>query len=139
MKRFVDVSKVILLDTLGVLLMAASVLLGWVPGPGGIPLFLIGLSLLAINHEWASRLQVRVRDTGAAFLSKIFSSNPKVQLMYDCAGIIIVGLGVWVILNGASGFQLWPAISGILIGLVLLIGNRGRWPRLKKFLNKQIG
>jgi hypothetical protein len=53
MKKFFRLWKVIILDTLGVLLMILAVLTGWLPGPGGIPLFIAGLALLAINHTWA--------------------------------------------------------------------------------------
>lgn len=40
----------------GVLLMTTAVLTGWLPGPGGIPLFLVGLAVLASEFEWAHRL-----------------------------------------------------------------------------------
>lgn len=40
----------------GVALMVIAALTGWLPGPGGIPLFLIGLAVLASEFEWAHRL-----------------------------------------------------------------------------------
>lgn len=44
-----------LTDILGVLLIILGFLIGWLPGPGFIPLVLAGLGLLAINHAWAKR------------------------------------------------------------------------------------
>jgi hypothetical protein len=41
---------------LGGLLILTSGLIGWLPGPGGIPLFLLGLAVLASEFHWARRL-----------------------------------------------------------------------------------
>ena len=37
----------------GGFLMVASVLTGWLPGPGGIPLFMLGLLVLSSEFSWA--------------------------------------------------------------------------------------
>jgi hypothetical protein len=47
---------------LGGLLIIAAPLTGWLPGPGGIPLFIAGLAVLASEFEWAQRLLYRVKD-----------------------------------------------------------------------------
>lgn len=44
---------VAVVGTLLILLGAAT---GWLPGPGGIPLTLLGLAVLASEFEWAQRL-----------------------------------------------------------------------------------
>jgi uncharacterized protein (TIGR02611 family) len=41
---------------LGGLLILVSGLIGWMPGPGGIALFLLGLAVLASEFHWARRL-----------------------------------------------------------------------------------
>lgn len=41
----------------GVLFLVGALLTGWLPGPGGIPLFLIGIAVLATEFVWAERLQ----------------------------------------------------------------------------------
>jgi hypothetical protein len=54
----------------GVLLVLAAGATGWLPGPGGIPLALLGLAVLASEFEWARRLLGRVTDhlrAGAAW------------------------------------------------------------------------
>ncbi|HEU4946898.1 MAG TPA: PGPGW domain-containing protein [Kribbella sp.] len=46
----------ICVGVLGSLLIIAAPLTGWLPGPGGIPLFIAGLAVLASEFEWAQRL-----------------------------------------------------------------------------------
>jgi hypothetical protein len=45
----------------GGLLLILAPLTGWLPGPGGIPLFIAGLAVLASEFEWAQRLLYRVK------------------------------------------------------------------------------
>jgi hypothetical protein len=42
---------------LGSLFIIAAALTGWLPGPGGIPLFLIGVAILATEFEKAERFR----------------------------------------------------------------------------------
>lgn len=42
----------------GLLLMVAAVLTGPLPGPGGIPLFLLGLAVWASEFEWAQNVML---------------------------------------------------------------------------------
>lgn len=41
----------------GALLVVGSALTGWLPGPGGIPLFIAGLAIWASEFAWAARLR----------------------------------------------------------------------------------
>lgn len=41
----------------GMIFVIAAGLTGWLPGPGGIPLFLIGITILATEFAWAQRLR----------------------------------------------------------------------------------
>ncbi len=51
----------IVVGFVGVVLIIAAPLTGWLPGPGGIPLLIAGLAVLASEFEWAQRLLQRVR------------------------------------------------------------------------------
>jgi hypothetical protein len=42
---------------LGTLIVIASPFTGVLPGPGGIPVFLIGIAILATEFEWAQRIR----------------------------------------------------------------------------------
>jgi uncharacterized protein (TIGR02611 family) len=46
----------ILVAVVGSLLILLGAATGWLPGPGGIPLALLGLAVLASEYEWAHRL-----------------------------------------------------------------------------------
>lgn len=48
--------KRIAIDIGGFGLILLGILTGWLPGPGGIPLILAGLALLALNYVWAENL-----------------------------------------------------------------------------------
>ena len=45
---------------IGTLFILAAGATGWLPGPGGIPLFLIGIAILATEFTWAERVRDRV-------------------------------------------------------------------------------
>lgn len=42
---------------IGSLLVLLSGAIGWLPGPGGIPLFLLGIAILASEFAWAERVR----------------------------------------------------------------------------------
>lgn len=46
--------------TIGMIFVVAAGLTGWLPGPGGIPLFLIGITILATEFQWAERIKQKV-------------------------------------------------------------------------------
>lgn len=56
-KRLPDSPRRILTFIVGVLLVISSGLIGWLPGPGGMILFLLGIAVLATEFAWAERLR----------------------------------------------------------------------------------
>lgn len=56
-KRLPDSPRRILTFIFGVLLVISSGLIGWLPGPGGMILFLLGIAVLATEFAWAERLR----------------------------------------------------------------------------------
>lgn len=47
---------------IGFLFVIAAGLTGWLPGPGGIPLFLLGVAILATEYAWAERFRDFILD-----------------------------------------------------------------------------
>lgn len=45
---------------LGVAIIVLSGAIGWLPGPGGIPLFLLGIAVLASEFAWADTVKKRI-------------------------------------------------------------------------------
>lgn len=59
-----DKPRRILTLILGVLLILTSGLIGWIPGPGGMIPFLLGIAVLSTEFEWADRLRERLFQFG---------------------------------------------------------------------------
>ncbi|MCA9342764.1 hypothetical protein KC950_01995 [Candidatus Saccharibacteria bacterium] len=114
------------IDALGVLLIIGSILFGWIPGPGGIPLFLAGLGLLATNHEWARRIFVEIKERGMSISETIFRDHPVLVLTYDILAVILLITGG--ILFSAATNNIYAGLSIVVffLGVSLFLGNRKR-------------
>ncbi|HEX9153880.1 MAG TPA: PGPGW domain-containing protein [Candidatus Saccharimonadales bacterium] len=55
----VNIRKPLVL-VIGSFFILASAATGWLPGPGGIPLFLIGVAILATEFVWAERFRDKI-------------------------------------------------------------------------------
>jgi hypothetical protein len=135
MPRVKHYAQLIFFDTLAVLAMIFAIATGWLPGPGGIPLFILGLSLLAINHTWAKRYIDLLRRYADRITDLIFI--PKLYRFFDgLAVVLLIGGGVLVIFQKAF-WMISLGIAGMCLGLVCTLGNRNRWARLKNSFKKR--
>ena len=134
MKSVFKLGQVAVLDTLGVMFMIAALLTGWLPGPGGVPLFIIGLSLLSVNHAWAKRYRDWLRKYADRLGDFVFIKDARVEAVYDLIGPALITTGAFLIYRPGSSLLTSFGISCISAGLVLILGNRGRWAKLKKQL-----
>jgi uncharacterized protein (TIGR02611 family) len=69
-------------------------LIGWLPGPGGIPLFLIGVAILATEYAWAERFKqftLRLIRRGSAWLRE----RPTTMWFLISASTVIAVLGLY--------------------------------------------
>lgn len=130
MKKAKHYVQLIVFDTLAVLCMIGALLTGWLPGPGGIPLFIIGLSLLAINHEWAERYIDMLREYADKVSDLIFI--PKLRVFFDVLAVILLVSGLTLLIV-RSVIWMTP-LGAFCLGMFLLtfFGNRDRWGRLKR-------
>jgi len=123
--------KRILVDSAGYLLLVTAALIGWLPGPGGIPLTLAGLGLLSINNRWAQSLRRYLLEHGGKFTTALFPPDPRIQWLYD---IVVVALLVVVtILAGthATAWQVGMSVSLFVIALTIALLNRDRLNQFK--------
>lgn len=137
MKKILGFWKVIVLDTLGVAVMIAAILTGWLPGPGGVPLFILGLSLLAINHEWAKRYIHKIQDYIKKLSDQVFSDDPYQQLGYDIICPLMIAGGGFLLWRYSAPWLVSVGIFLVFTGIVTILGNRGRWQRFKKWFKRQ--
>ena len=124
----------IAIDVAGFGLMIISPFLGWLPGPGGIPLFLAGLGLVSLNHEWAENILKDFERKRIELTDKYLMASPRISLTIDvlCTGLLCVGAFIAFTQDSlairASGIGL---ISGMLL---ILASNQKRYERFKKRL-----
>lgn len=128
--------KVLLTDIAGVGLIILSVLTGWIPGPGGIPLFLAGLGLLAIHHAWARKLLVGIKKNGLKLAERFFVDHPVVMAIYDLITLLLLVAGTYVIIEVRGAYKA-GAVMLFMIGLGLFLGNRKRLQRILRFFRRQ--
>lgn len=108
----------IVVGVIGGLLLLLSVATGWLPGPGGIPLFLVGLAVLASEFEWAHRLLQRAKAEAHRFTA--WSRKQPAWVRWSGGLLTIVGVlaAVWLFLV-VIGVPGWTpdAAAGFLEGL----------------------
>jgi hypothetical protein len=83
---------------LGGLLVIAAPLTGWLPGPGGIPLLILGLAVLASEFEWAQRLLFRVKGWVKALTAWTGKQPAWLKALGTLAILLCVVVAIWLYL-----------------------------------------
>lgn len=122
----------ILTDAAGYGLVILGIALGWVPGPGGIPLIIAGLGLLSINNAWAERLRKYLLDHGGKVVQVLFPPNRFVQWLYDGLVAVLLIVATILAIRHAAIWQISLAAAGFFAALAIAFLNRGRYERLKR-------
>ena len=123
-------------DTAGVIMLIGAVTFGWLPGPGGLPLLLGGLSLLSINHLWARKLLTKVKDSGNSIYNTFFPDNKYAHWIYDVIGIVLFGIAMYVVSLQTKSITQTFAIAAAFIAVGLLLTNRKRLEKISKYIDK---
>ena len=128
----------IAIDILGILLIIAAGLFGWLPGPGGTPLLLAGLGLLATNHEWAHKLLHNIKEKGTQIMEVIFRDHPLIVIAYDILATVFIILS-GVFLGKATG-NVARGLATVLafVGTGIFLGNRKRIYAINRFVNNKL-
>ncbi len=79
---------------IGMLFVIAAGLTGWLPGPGGLPLFLIGIAILATEYDWAKRLRDRVMAQ-VRIASSLFRQHKLLGIIMALVSLTIVVSFSW--------------------------------------------
>ncbi len=91
-----SVIKIILTDTAGVVCLILVPLLGPLPGPGGIPLLIAGLGLLAANHDWADRWLHYAKVHSESLRHIFFPNITWVKWSWDIFVVFLIVAGTWL-------------------------------------------
>lgn len=126
-------TKAVLIDILGFTLILAAAPIGWLPGPGGIAVLVLGLSLLANNHEWAARIRNSVVDKAAEASRRVAEADPVTRWAIDISSVVFIVIAVWLMLRVTGSLAKTSAISFVIVGIIMLFTNQNRH---KKLLSK---
>lgn len=129
--------KKIALDIAGIFLILVAIFFGWLPGIGGIPLFLAGLGLLAINHKWARNFLERIKKDSITILQKFFSNHPLIMAIYDIAAISLFVGAIIVFAQSTSNWLHFLAWTLGFIGVGIFLGNRRRIQKINAYVKKK--
>jgi hypothetical protein len=80
---------------IGALFILAAAATGWLPGPGGIPLFLIGVAILATEFEWAERLRDHILEV-IRYLGGLWRAHKIIgTIIIVCCAAGAIGLAIF--------------------------------------------
>ncbi|WP_170131457.1 PGPGW domain-containing protein [Quadrisphaera granulorum] len=93
----------------GVFLILLGAATGWLPGPGGIPLVLAGLAVLASEFVWAHRLLKRARLAVHRFTRWAGRQPLWLRLTGSGVGVAVALGGAWLFLVVLGPPEVLPA------------------------------
>lgn len=134
LKRY---GKIILFDFLALLCFIGVILFGWIPGPGGIPLFLLGLSLLAVNHDWAERWLETAKHKGVTFKKWLFPNVQWIRHTYDIGSIALFAAGLYGLLNTNKRWLEGLMVAVMIFSLFVFLLNRDRFDKISSLFKRK--
>lgn len=121
-------------DVAGYSLIILSIALGWLPGPGGIPLFLGGLALLAVHNHWAKKLLIFAKTNGDKLVYVLFPKNKLIEAIHDIVSIILILSGAYLLIHHVNYLYIGFGVALVAIGIAEFCFNRYR---LQTWRNKR--
>jgi hypothetical protein len=137
MNKLKQYGKIIVLDTLAGLCFIGVILFGWLPGPGGLPLLLAGLALLAVNHDWAERWLETAKHKGKSFKAILFPDKAWIRNTYDIASVLVFGGAVYLFLTTNNRFVASGCIAAACFSFFIFLVNRERLNKLSTIVQKK--
>lgn len=129
--------KVVGFDILAGFCFLGVILFGWLPGPGGIPLFILGLSLLAANHDWAERWLETAKHHGVSFKKWIFPNKRWVRNLYDFGSIAIASTGVYIVATNDNRLIEGAGVVMVCFSLFVFLVNRDRFDKFSTLFKRK--
>lgn len=76
-------------DIAGYTCLLLMVPVGWLPGPGGIPLLIAGLGLLSVHNPWAKRLLDYVKLHSDSLRAIFFPRRKNIERAWDIFAVLM--------------------------------------------------
>lgn len=128
--------KIVAYDILAGLCFIGVILFGWLPGPGGIPLFLLGLSLLATNHDWAERWLETAKIKGVSLRKILFPDKLWVQIIYDGIALGVMTIAVLLVIEYENRLIEGIAVMIFFASMFIFLVNRNRFDSFTNLLKR---
>lgn len=130
-------AKRIFTDIAGYGCLIAAPLIGWLPGPGGIPLILTGLGLLSINNPWAKRLLHYVRVRSQSLSEVMFPNKPWAMWLWDIFVVLLIVTGTLISVYSNNNVIRASSVAFYAMATTLFLLNRRRLQWLDTKLRKR--
>jgi hypothetical protein len=110
---------------------------GWLPGPGGIPLLVLSLSLLSMHNPWAKRLLDYVKLRSDSLRTIFFPKNRRIELAWDIVAItMFISAFAVSIISDTTIIKILGTGAGAGSTTIFLF-NRARLESIQKKFKKQ--
>lgn len=129
--------KRIAIDIAGFGLVILGILLGWLPGPGGIPLIVAGLGILALNYQWAESLLKDFDKKRVELTDRFLMVDPLTSKVMDGFALILLLGGAWLVIHSDVTAHRAIGVSFAFAGLTVLLSNQKRIERIVKKLKSK--
>jgi hypothetical protein len=137
MQRFKRFFKRFGTDIAGYVCLILVLPVGSLPGPGGIPLLIAGLSLLSIHNAWAQKLLDYVKERSDSLRGIFFPKNKTIELLWDVgAGLLFVSAFVVSIFSDVVLLKIMATAAGAIATTTFLF-NRQRLEAIHKRFKKR--
>jgi hypothetical protein len=118
---------------LGIILVMVAPIIGSVPGPGGIVIFLLGITILGSEFGWAHTLKSFFLKTVPKEVKKRWQPTPNWEYAFDIATAC---LAVSALIFGYYAYWI-PFIYCTTTAILLFVFNRSRLDRFKTRLSSK--
>ncbi len=112
----------------GMALITFAPFIGWLPGPGGVLVFLGGIAVLATEFDWAENLQEFVMKKVPEEVGRRWRPTPRWALTFDITTLLLLAAAVT-----CYAYELYiPVVSLTTAAVFLTVFNRNRLERVKR-------
>jgi len=124
-------------DIAGYTCILLSAAVGWLPGPGGIPLLIAGLGLLSVHNKWAANLLDYVKRHSLTLQDIFFPKNKRIELAWDIFCIVLFFVAFYISVTADHWFIKALCTGAAAASTTALLFNRSRLDKLQKRIKRK--